>query len=68
MLSVSEEHFTRTEDKIDARWIADEWRRETEPAARRAGRYNTALTAYYGWIYMDRFREWSRHRGKEAWQ
>jgi hypothetical protein len=63
---VSGENTSRTDDKIDARWIAYEWRQATEPPARRAMRYDTAKLAAYGWLYVDRYREWSRHRGAAA--
>ena len=57
---------TSTEDKIDAEVIAWKWRGLTEPPARRALRYNVSAIAAHGWLYMDQFREWSRHRGAEA--
>jgi hypothetical protein len=53
----------RTDDKVDAALIALAWRRETEPASKRANRYDTAKTASHAWLYIDQFREWSRHRG-----
>ena len=57
---------TRSDDKIDDALIAWSWREETEPTARRALRYDTSALAAFGWGYVDRFREWSRHRGSEA--
>jgi hypothetical protein len=56
----------RSDDKIDARWISYEWRQATEPPERRAMRYDTAKLAAYSWLYVDRYREWSRHRGAAA--
>lgn len=64
---MTEEHFTRMDDSIDADLIAWEWRRLTEPAARRALRYDTAAIAAFGWSQVDKFREWSRHRNKPSW-
>ena len=63
---MTEQAGTRNDDEIDAALIAWEWRRETESSARRPLRYNTAATAAFGWSQMDKFREWSRHRGAEA--
>ena len=59
---------TRMNDEIDAAMIAAKWRQETEPAARRAWRYDTAKTAAFGYVVADAFREWSRHRGRKQWE
>ena len=53
---------TRTEDLIDRDLIARSWRLLTEPANQRALRYNTLANATYGWLFIDMFAEWSRHR------
>lgn len=53
---------TRMEDEIDRRLIAGKWREATEPQERRAWRYDTMKLAAFGWLYVDQFREWSRHR------
>jgi hypothetical protein len=56
---------TRTEDRIDDHVVARDWRAETEDPARRAWRYDTFKLAAFGWSYVDRYREWSRHRRSE---
>jgi hypothetical protein len=58
------EHETRTEDEIDRDLIAASWRLLTQPANRRALRYDTLANATYGWLFIDMFDEWSRHRNK----
>jgi hypothetical protein len=58
------EHETRTEDEIDRELIAHSFRLLTEPASRRALRYDTLANATYAWLFIDQFDEWSRHRGK----
>ena len=61
--SVSPIRDNRLEDEIDRRLIARAWRATTEPMERRAERFDTSATAAFGWLYIDRFREWQRHRG-----
>ena len=63
---VSGENSSRFDDHIDDRLIGHKWRQETEPSDRRSWRHDTAKIAAYGWAYVDRFREWSRHRGAAA--
>ena len=55
---------TRTEDLIDRDLIAASFRLLTEPANRRSLRYDTAANATYGWLFIDMFDEWNRHRNK----
>jgi hypothetical protein len=56
---------TRSEDEIDRGLIAHSFRLLTQPPNRRALRYDTLANATYGWLYLDMFAEWSRHRGKD---
>jgi hypothetical protein len=56
----------RFEDEIDCALIGLAWRTETEPANRRPDRYDTPKLATFAWLYVDQFREWSRHRGAAA--
>jgi hypothetical protein len=55
---------TRFEDEIDRDLIAASWRFLTEPTDRRALRYDTMANAAYGWLFIDMFAEWSRHRNE----
>lgn len=57
-------HETRTEDEIDDRLHALTWRIYTDPSALRPLRYATGAIAVHAWNYMDRYVEWSRHRGQ----
>jgi hypothetical protein len=59
-----ETNETRREDEIDRDLIAHSFRLLTEPQARRSQRYDTAANATYGWLFIDMFDEWNRHRNK----
>ncbi len=63
MIMVEENQF---EELIDKARVERSWREFTDPPAQRPNRYDAGQIAAYTWLFMDKFAEWSRHRGADA--